>query len=110
MATSGSASGAAGGDGEVCVFMSYRHTDDANFNGRFHDKLVGIFGEANVFRDIDSIPAGTRSRVITDHLAGVDAVLAMIGPTWSARVDMPRDFVRMEIAHALQSGTPVIPV
>jgi TIR domain-containing protein len=95
----------------VRLFMSYRRTDDANFTGRFHDKLVGVFGETNVFRDIDSIPAGTRFQdVITDHLAGVDAVLAMIGPTWAARLDAPSDFVRMEIAEALKSGTPVIPV
>jgi hypothetical protein len=108
---SGSTPAAAGGDEAVRVFMSYRRTDDINFTGRFHDKLVGVFGEANVFRDIDSIPAGTRFEdVINDHLAGVDAVVAMIGPTWSARLGSPSDFVRMEIAQALRSGTPVIPV
>ena len=111
METSGSTPVAGGGDDAVRVFMSYRRTDDINFNGRFHDKLVGVFGEANVFRDIDSIPAGTRFEdVITDHLAGVDVVLAMIGPTWGARLGSPRDFVRMEIAQALSTGTPVIPV
>ena len=93
------------------VFMSYRRTDDANFTGRFHDKLIGVFGDANVFRDIDSIPAGTRFEdVINARLSDVDAVLALIGPTWGARIDSASDFVRMEIAHALQSGTPVIPV
>ena len=101
----------ADGDADVRVFMSYRRTDDANFTGRFHDKLIGIFGDANVFRDIDSIPAGTRFEdVITDRLSNVDAVVALIGPTWSARIDAPSDFVRMEIAHALERGTPVIPV
>jgi hypothetical protein len=109
--TSGSPPAAGGGDEGVRLFMSYRRTDDAHFTGRFHDKLVGVFGETNVFRDIDSIPAGTRFQdVLTDHLAGVDAVLAMIGPTWAARLDAPDDFVRMEIAEALKSGTPVIPV
>ena len=49
--------------------MSYRRTDDLNFNGRFHDKLVSVFGEANVFRDIDSIPAGTR---FEDVITGFD--------------------------------------
>ena len=72
------------------VFMSYRRTDDANFTGRFHDKLIGIFGDANVFRDIDSIPAGTRFEdVITARLADVDAVVALIGPTWAARIGSP---------------------
>jgi hypothetical protein len=111
LGASGSPTGFDGDDDAVRVFMSYRRTDDANFTGRFHDKLIGVFGDANVFRDIDSIPAGTRFEdVINARLSDVDAVLALIGPTWGARIDSPSDFVRMEIAHALQSGTPVIPV
>jgi len=108
---SGSPTGVDGDDASVRVFMSYRRTDDANFTGRFHDKLINVFGDSNVFRDIDSIPAGTRFEdVINARLSDVDAVLAMIGPTWGGRIDSAADFVRMEIAHALQSGTPVIPV
>ena len=57
LGTSGSPTGVDGDDDAVRVFMSYRRTDDANFTGRFHDKLIGVFGDANVFRDIDSIPA-----------------------------------------------------
>ncbi len=111
LGTSGSPTAGDGGDDVVRVFMSYRRTDDANFTGRFHDKLINVFGDANVFRDIDSIPAGTRFEdVINARLSDVDAVLALIGPTWGARIDSAADFVRMEIAHALQSGTPVIPV
>jgi hypothetical protein len=111
LGSSGSPTGVDGGDDAVRVFMSYRRTDDANFTGRFHDKLIGVFGDANVFRDIDSIPAGTRFEdVINARLADVDAVVALIGPTWAGRIDSPSDFVRMEIVHALASGTPVIPV
>ena len=111
LGTSGSPTGVDGDDDAVRVFMSYRRTDDANFTGRFHDKLIGVFGDANVFRDIDSIPAGTKFEdVITARLADVDAVVALIGATWDARIGSPSDFVRMEIAHALQSNTPVIPV
>src|SRR5262249_15808398 len=59
----------------------------------------------------DSIPAGTRFEdVINARLSDVDAVVALIGPTWGGRIGSASDFVRMEIAHALQSGTPVIPV
>ena len=111
LGSSGSPAGGEGDDDVPRVFMSYRRTDDANFTGRFHDKLIGTFGEANVFRDIDSIPAGTKFEdVITARLADVDAVVALIGATWNARIGSPSDFVRMEIAHALQSDTPVIPV
>jgi hypothetical protein len=91
--------------------MSYRRSDDPNFTGRFHDKLIGVFGEENVFRDIDSLAAGTRfADVITESLDHVDAVVALIGPTWVGRLESPTDFVRMEISHALGAGKPVIPV
>ncbi len=97
---------------DVCnVFMSYRRSDDPNFTGRFHDKLIGVFGESNVFRDIDSLSAGTRfADVITESLDHVDAVVALIGPTWVGRLQSPTDFVRMEISHALRAGKPVVPV
>ena len=57
--------------------MSYRRTDDANFTGRFHDKLIGVFGDANVFRDIDSIPAGTRFEDATQRVGW-----RMSTPSW----------------------------
>src|SRR3954453_20341053 len=91
--------------------MSYRRTDDANFTGRFHDKMIGVFGDAKVFRDIDSIPAGTRFEdAINARLSDFDAVAALFRPTWAGRIDAANVFARMEIAHALQGGTPVIPV
>ena len=72
--------GDTGIDDDCHVFMSYRRSDDPNFTGRFHDKLIGVFGETNVFRDIDSLSAGTRfADVITESLDHVDAVVAMIG-------------------------------
>ena len=42
--------------------MSYRRADDHHFIGRLHDRLCGAFGDDMVFRDIDSIPAGTNFR------------------------------------------------
>jgi hypothetical protein len=47
--------------------MSYRRSDDPNFTGRFHDKLVGVFGEDNVFRDNDSLAAARVADVITEN-------------------------------------------
>ena len=51
-------------------------------------------------------------------LARADDVIAMIGPNWSnvgdddgnRRLDDPNDFVRIEIAAALQRDIPVIPI
>lgn len=67
--------------GSVKIFMSYRRADDRHFIGRLHDRLCDAFGEEMVFRDIDSIPAGTNFRnAILRTLNEVDAVVAVIGP------------------------------
>jgi hypothetical protein len=93
------------------VFLSYRRSDDVNFIGRFHDRLMTEFGEENVFRDLDSLHPGSNfSKLIKAELRRIDAVVAMIGPTWSARVRQPGDFVALEIGEALKRGCPVIPI
>jgi hypothetical protein len=92
--------------------LSYRRSDDANFVGRIYDQLVAALGEANVFRDIDSIDAGTNFNAkIHDALARVDVVLVVIGPKWiSKRLGSHSDFVRMEIRGALERGKRIVPV
>jgi hypothetical protein len=99
--------------GSVRVFMSYRRADDRHFIGRLHDQLCGAFGDDMVFRDIDSIPAGTNFRsVILRTLNEVDAIVAVIGPNWARKgedKDAP-DYVYLELAEALKQHKPVIPV
>ncbi|MGD9703906.1 MAG: toll/interleukin-1 receptor domain-containing protein [Acidimicrobiia bacterium] len=98
----------------VRVFMSYRRADDPHFIGRLHDRLCTAFGDEMVFRDIDSIPAGSNFRtVILRTLNEVDAVVAVIGPKWIRHArehdaDDP-DYVYLELAEALQQHKPVIP-
>ena len=71
--------------------MSYRRADDHHFIGRLHDRLCGAFGDDMVFRDIDSIPAGTNFRsVILRTLNEVDAVVAVIGPRWARQAQATR--------------------
>jgi TIR domain len=99
----------------VRLFMSYRRADDRHFIGRLHDRLCEAFGDEMVFRDIDSIPAGTNFRnVILRTLNEVDAVVAVIGSNWArqSEADQPAstDYVFMELAEALKHGKPVIPV
>ena len=101
--------------GSVKIFMSYRRADDRHFIGRLHDRLCDAFGEEMVFRDIDSIPAGTNFRnVILRTLNEVDAVVAVIGPNWarsSATHDVAdTDYVFLELAEALKQSKPMIPV
>lgn len=104
-----------GADAPVRIFMSYRRADDRHFIGRLHDRLCEAFGDDKVFRDIDSIPAGTNFRnVILRTLNEVDAVVAVIGPNWartsSGEQATSTDYVFLELAEALKYGKPVIPV
>lgn len=100
------------------IAISYRREDSSPVTGRLHDRLRAEFGRQNVFMDFDSIPFGVDFRdKITHTLERARVVVAVVGPSWvgsrepgKRRIDDPADFVRMEIAAALQRGIPVIPV
>jgi len=100
------------------IAISYRREDSTPVAGRLHDRLRAEFGKENVFMDFDSIPYGVDFREhIHSTLQRADIVVAVVGPGWlgvqkemSRRIDDPSDFVRLEIAGALQRGIPVIPV
>jgi TIR domain len=101
------------------VFISYRRQDSAGHAGRVHDRLQREFSADLVFMDVDAIRLGTNfSKVLHEEVAKCGVLLAVIGPTWSdardedgnRRLDDPNDFVRVEIAAALQRDIPVIPI
>lgn len=99
------------------IAISYRREDSSPVTGRLHDRLRAEFGRNNVFMDFDSIPFGVDFRDKIAHtLERARVVVAVVGPGWAGsregkrRLDDPADFVRMEIAAALQRGIPVIPV
>jgi TIR domain len=100
------------------IAISYRREDSTPVAGRLHDRLQADFGKGNVFMDFDSIPYGVDFREqIKQTLERARVVIAVIGPSWfgdrtkgTRRIDDPADFVRLEIATALQRGIPVIPV
>jgi hypothetical protein len=101
------------------VFISYRRADSASVVGRIYERLVTRYGRSNVFKDTDSIPAGSNFR---DHIQTVlrRCVLqvVVIGPNWLGttgaegrrRLDDPEDLVRVEIETAHQLGLTTIPV
>jgi hypothetical protein len=69
--------------------------------------------------DVDAIPLGTNfTKVLHEEVAKCGVLLAVIGPNWldardehgNRRLDNPNDFVRIEIAAALQRNIPVIPI
>ena len=101
------------------VFISYRRDDSAGHAGRVHDRLELEFGRDLLFMDVDAVPLGMNFiKILDEAVAKCDALLAVIGPNWldlrdkegSRRLDDPHDYVRIEIAAALQRDIPVIPV
>ncbi len=101
------------------IFISYRR-DDASAEARsIYLRLQAIFGSANLFMDVDTIEHGRDFReVLESHLPKSAVQLVLIGPGWlgnpehgqDRRLDQDDDFVRIEVASALRSKIPVIPV
>jgi hypothetical protein len=83
-----------------------------------YEKLKSALGDEHVFMDLDDIPHGANfAEHIEKVLSNASAVLVMIGPSWlnasnakGRRLDDPEDFVRMEVATALEKNLRVIPV
>lgn len=104
------------------VFISYRRDDASGNAGRLFDWLTRQFGRSRVFLDTDKIAHGADfAEVLKARLHDADVVLVVIGRAWldianaaGRRLDQPDDFVRLEVATALElaasGGTRVIPV
>jgi hypothetical protein len=101
------------------VLISYRREDTAYLAATLHKELAERLGGENVFMDVDTIPPG---RDFRKHLqlavARCDVVLAVIDDRWvdaraadgRRRLDLPTDWVRIELETALRRGIPVIPL
>ena len=98
------------------VFVSYRRDDERSTAARIRDRLAAAFGHANVFMDVDNLLAGQRfDRELEKALDQTEVFLAVIGPRWlellaERQISGEHDYVREEIAGALQRGIVVIPV
>jgi hypothetical protein len=101
------------------VFISYRREDSSGYAGRLFDILSVHFGKENTYMDLDTIQGGDNYATVIENKVGqCDALLAVIGDKWltctgvdgSRRLDSAHDYVRMEIAKALERGVRVIPV
>jgi len=103
------------------VFLSYRRSDAAAaaFTIPLYTRFTRAFGKGHVFMDVDDIPAGTDFREhIRDILGMSDALIAVIGAGWDGgpgrstqtRLHDPDDWVRAEVALAMERGIKVIPL
>jgi hypothetical protein len=101
------------------IFISYRRSDSQFAAGRLADALVREFGDDRIFRDIEDIEAGADFVETLDRaLSECRVMLVVIGAQWlelrdsqgRRRLDATGDWVRQEIARALQRGIRVVPV
>jgi hypothetical protein len=101
------------------VFISYRRNDSQHQADRLYEALTRVLPKADVFIDIDNIPAGVDfAKHISTYISKSDIMLVLIGPAWLApaaatgtpRILEPGDYVRLEIASALRANLMVVPV
>jgi hypothetical protein len=103
------------------IFISYRRVDTENLAGPLFRDLSKNFGKNSVFMDTGpgGIPWGAQwQKELALALERCEALLALIGPQWLSctRADGRRrlvfddDWVRREIARALERDILVIPV
>jgi TIR domain len=81
--------------------------------------LRNNFGSKQIFLDMEDIAAGSDfPSIIEQAVSNCELLLVIIGPNWSElrdgagkrRIEDANDFVRLEIAGALERKIPIIPV
>src|SRR5215470_13113086 len=101
------------------IFINYRGDDSDTAAVLIDRELAAQFGSDRVFLDNRSIPAGADFVAeLLGQLRTCSVLVAVIGPRWltvanatgQRRIDDPADWVRCEIAEALNRGLRVIPV
>jgi hypothetical protein len=100
------------------IFISYRREGSSGDAGRLRDYLKEVFGSDSVFID-SNIPVGVKFKDhLHDQLKSCRVFLAIIGRNWlnacdehgHRRLDNADDWVRVEIASALDRDIGVVPV
>nr|CAA6829017.1 MAG: Unknown protein [uncultured Thiotrichaceae bacterium] len=101
------------------AFISYRRQDSAGYSRALYNELAQYFDDEQIFMDVDDIPLGTDFvQILNRNLQDCKVMLVIIGQQWldirghdgKRRLDNPNDFVRLEIARALENNFNIIPV
>jgi hypothetical protein len=100
------------------IFLSYRKKDSESITRHLCLDLEKSFSKEQIFMDMDKLDPGVEfEEVIKERLADCDVMLAIIGPDWlgqkadgSSRIMDKKDWVRIELATALERKIRVIPV
>jgi hypothetical protein len=97
----------------IRIFLSYRHRGDAAVRRQIFDRLRKHVGVESLVWDDGFTDGVDLDAQVVDAIGRCTALLALIDPDWieaMPRLREPGDYVRMEIAHALRTRMPVIPV
>jgi TIR domain len=101
------------------IFISYRRSDSKSDARSICQRLERTFGKGKVFIDVDSIRPGKNFQsVLKNDLEKCNSMIVVIGPRWlellgssgPADSETGHDYVRLEVASALERGLPVFPV
>jgi WD40 repeat protein len=100
------------------IFINYRRNEDRGFPRLLFDKLKGVFGEDQLFMDVEKL-GGTNDfpETLAQEIRACSVLLVMIGKEWlwledekGRRLGRADDFVTMEIELALRLNKVVIPI
>lgn len=101
------------------IFISYRRSDSKSDARSICQRLEKSFGKRKVFIDVDSIRPGENFQsVLKNDLEKCSTMIVVIGPRWldllrpagPADGETGRDYVRLEVASALERKLPIVPV
>jgi hypothetical protein len=100
------------------IFINYRRGEKSGLAGRIYDRCVAFVGKDQVFRDVDTIPAGAIfPEFILAELRSCDVLLVLIDSEWAAAkdaqgrgLDSAENHVRLELAEALELKKRILPV
>jgi hypothetical protein len=100
------------------IFISYRRDDSAAIALGIGQYLAREFGLQKVLIDVDMRAGTTWKAALDNQLAECKVLLAVIGPNWldacddagNRRLEDPEDWVRNEVASALDRKLTLVPV
>lgn len=101
------------------IFINYRRDEHQREARYLTLALEAHFGGKRIFLDVYGIEVGDQwLETLEKQVAACDAMVVLIGESWLdlkdsvgyRRLDNPTDFVRFQIAQALQRNIPVLPV
>src|ERR1700730_17730811 len=101
------------------IFISYRRSDSKSDARSICQRLERTFGKGKVFIDVDSIRPGKNFQsVLKNDLEKCNSMIVVTGRRWldllgssrPADSDTGHDYVRLEVASALERNLPVFPV